>query len=308
MRSEKFWQEHPSVYSYIENNWEHLKDFELATNVNSKFNIDIDPEKIRWLRRDKNWKKRISPNGENANKFEKSAFITCLHIPFHDPKLFALFLVFLKYFKPDRLWILGDVVDWTQVGRWPVDPKRLDKLQDDLDSAINILNIFGKLVPKIELFGGNHEERMIAFLKDHPRIHSLRALQVPALLELYKTNIKYHPYMQPPLKYHGLQIHHGTLIRKHSGWTAKAHYEKYGGCGIIGHCHRGGSYIKRNTLGVFGWWENMCMCSLKPHYSGFVDWIQGWSIAYFTKKDLFHLEQIPVINHKFLWQGKLFEV
>jgi hypothetical protein len=243
----------------------------------------------------------------NAEKFKRHAFAGCFHIPEHDPQLLALFYVFLKHFKPHKLWLLGDIIDWTQVGRWPVDPKRLDRLQDDLDLGIAIIDALLSLVPEVEILGGNHEERMITFLKEHPKIHSLRALQVPALLELEGKGIKYHPWKRPPVKYHGLQIHHGSLIRKHSGWTAKGHYEKYGGCGIINHCHRGGSYIKRTSEGTHGWWENMCMCKLDPPYAGFVDWVQGWSIAYFTEKDLFHLEQIPVIKHKFLFQGRLFK-
>jgi len=143
-------------------------------------------------------------------------------------------------------------------------------------------------------------------LRKNPELYGLRCLEMKNLLFLPKRNIRYHRYLDAPYKYYSLQIHHGNIIRKYSGWTAKALFEKYAGCGICGHSHRGGNFLKRNTQGIWGWYENMCMCNLNPEYQDFVDWIQGFSVAYFTKKDLFHLEQIPIIEHKFLFNGKLF--
>jgi len=303
MLNEEFWEQHPDIYRYIEKNYTAAKDSKLSRETERGFGILIESEKIRQLRRDKGWKKRKIVEHE---EFEKAAFITCPHIPFHDEKLFALLLVFLKYFKPDKLWILGDFIDWYQISDFDKDPRRLLKFQEDLNLGKKLLDALCAMVPKIEFLAGNHENRMIRYLRKHPELYSLDALRVSSLLGLNERDIRYHDYLSPPVKYHGLQIHHGSLVRKYSGWTAKGHYEKYGGCGIIGHSHRGGNFLKRTVAEVCGWYENMCMCNLKPEYLDFADWIQGWSIAYFTKKDLFHLEQIPVIKHKFLFQGKLF--
>jgi len=311
MRNEQFWKEHIRVYNYIKEHYQDpgISDFALSNAIKGYFEVEIDPEKIRWLRRSKGWKKRVSTDGESGRRgetFERHVFMGDLEIPFHDEKLLALFLVFLKHFKPHRLWIIGDFLAWYQVSTWKKDPRLVIDLQRNIDTGNKVLDALYKMVDKIEFFGGNHEFRMIQYLRSHPEVHSLRELQVASLLKLHERGIKYHPWKQAPLKYHSLQIHHGCLVRKHSGWTAKGHWEKFGGNGIVGHCHRMGSYVKRTTDGVWGWWENGCMRSLKADYGGFFDWIQGWSVAYFTKKDLFHLEQVPVIKHKFLFQGKLF--
>lgn len=306
MRNEQYWKEHSKIRDYIRDNYKSLRDIDLTIAIKERFELDIDPEGIRNLRRSRGWKKGVSPSGESVEKFEKAVFITCLHIPFHDKELFALFLVFLKYFQPDILFILGDYLDWYQVSYFDKDPKRIGYLQDDIDTGERLLDMMLKLVDKIVFLDGNHEWRMVRYLRKNPELYGLKCLQVSSLLGLSERKIKHHNYLSPPIKYHGLQIHHGTLVRKYSGWTAKGHYEKYGGCGIVGHSHRGGNFLKRNTEGVFGWWENFCMCQLKPEYLDFADWIQGWSLAYFYKKDLFHLEQVPVIKHKFLFQGKLF--
>jgi len=300
-----FWSNHPFIVARIETHWQEEDDFVLARDISMMAGFDVKPEQVRNFRRSKGWIKGPPKNGE---LFEKHAFVGDLHVPFHDEKLIALLFVFLKYFKPDKLWLMGDLVDWYQVSHFSKDPKRVVKLQEDLNTANAFLDDVQKLVSKIELFGGNHEFRMIKYLREHPELSSLDVLKVQALLKLGERGIHYHPYMRPPLKYHTLQIHHGSLVRKYSGWTAKGHFEKYGGNGIIGHSHRGGNFIKRTSAGICGWYENMCMCSLDPEYLDFADWVQGWSVGYFTKKDLFHLEQIPIIDHKFLFQGRLFRV
>ncbi len=156
---------------------------------------------------------------------------------------------------------------------------------------------------KISITGNS---RIATYLQENPALFGLKCLEMKSLLGLKERGIKSYPYKHEPIEHHKFQIHHGAIIRKHSGWTAKALYERYGGCGICGHSHRGSNYIKRTRQGIFGWYENMCMCKLDASYGDFFDWHQGWSIAYFTKKDLFHLEQIPVIKHEFLFQGKLF--
>lgn len=300
-----FWDKHPDAVKYVEANWMNHDDFSIAIGLSITYlNFNAKPEQVRNLRRRMGWVKTTSSKEE---LFERDVFAGDLHIPFHDEKLIALFFIFLKYFKPHKLWLLMDLLDWYPISDFSKDPKRMVTLQDDINVANAFLDDLQKLVPKIEACGGNHEYRMIKYLRRHPELSSLDSLRVQTLLKFNERGIRYHSYMSPPVRYHKLQIHHGSLVRKYSGWTAKGHFEKYGGNGIVGHSHRMGNFIKRTTEGICGWYENGCMCSLKPEYLDFADWVQGWSVAYFTKKDLFHLEQIPVIDHKFLFQGRLFE-
>lgn len=306
MRNEQFWNEHIEVYNYIRDNYQSFRDIDLVTGISERFKIEIASENIRYLRRREGWKKRVSTTAESVEKFEKVVFVGDFHIPFHDVKLVKLFMQFLHYFKPDKLFLMGDLLDCYSLSKYLKTPKRIATLQDELDIAEGLINQIYRVVKDIVFFEGNHEERIRTHLKAKPQLFGLRCLEISELLDLKSKGIKSYPYMHCPVKYHGLQIHHGTYISIHSGWTAKKHYTEFGGCGIIGHCHRGGSYLKRDMQGVFGWWENMCMSIVSMEYRNFFNWIQGWSVAYFTKKDLFHLEQVPVIKHKFLFQGKLF--
>jgi len=302
------WQKHPEVVTHINKSWLNLSDYELSQDIYRDYAIKLNPETIRNLRRKEGWIKQVSANAETPLKLERVIFVGDFHVPFHDYKLFELLLQFMQYFKPDKCFIIGDLLDCYSVSRFDKDPTRIGNLQTELDLAQNIIDKIFKLCKDITFLEGNHEWRITKHLRKNPELYGLDCLSIPSLLRLADKNIKCHSYMNPPLKYHKFQITHGNIIRKYSGWTAKALWEKYAGCGICGHSHRGGNFIKRNTQGIFGWYENMAMCSLEPEYLDFADWIQGWSIAYFTKKDLFHLEQIPVVKHQFLFQGKLFSI
>jgi len=285
-----------------------LSDYEISQEIERNFGLNINPESIRNLRRKMEWIKNETNVQNNKHKFERVVFIGDFHIPFHDYKLFELLTKFLKFFKPQKCFILGDLLDCYSVSKFDKDPKRLGNLQLELDLAENIIDKIYKHCKDITFLEGNHEYRITKHLRQNPQLYGLDCLSIPSLLHFAQKNVKFYPYLHAPIKYHKFQITHGHIIRKYSGWTAKGLYEKYGGCGICGHSHRGGNFIKRNTQGIFAWYEDMCFCSLDPEYLDFADWQQGWSIAYFTDKDLFHLEQIPVIDHQFLFQGRLFSV
>jgi len=306
MRYDKFREDNPDVWAYIKENYLSLKDFELSNKILELFHIQIDPEKIRNIRRAEDWKKKEVKN--NGSNLERVLFIGDFHIPDHDEKLVNLLLKFIKFFKPHKCYILGDLIDCYPVSKFCKSIDRMGKLQAELDIAIPIIDQIQKYVEDITFLEGNHEERIATYLQENPALFGLKCLEIKSLLGLKDRNIKFFPYKHEPIEYHKFQIHHGSLIRKHSGWTAKALYDRYGGCGICGHSHRGSNYIKRTRQGIFGWYENMCLCKLSASYGDFFDWHQGWSIAYFTKKDLFHLEQIPVIDHEFLFQGRLFSI
>jgi len=302
------WESHPGIVKHINKSWTILTDYDLSQDIYRDYDIKINPEQIRNLRRKEGWIKVTTNNQSSENKFKKVVFVGDFHIPFHDYKLFELFIQFIKYFKPDKCFIIGDLLDCYSVSTFDKDPARIGNLQIEIDLAQNIIDKIFKLCKDITFLEGNHEWRITRHLRRNPELYGLDCLSIASLLRLADKDIKCHSYMNPPLKYHKFQVTHGNIVRKYSGWTAKALWEKYAGCGICGHSHRGGNFIKRNTQGIFAWYENMCMSSLEPEYLDFADWQQGWSIAYFTKKDLFHLEQIPVIKHQFLFQGRMFSI
>ena len=230
------------------------------------------------------------------------------HIPFHDPKTLDLVYNFVREFCPDEIWINGDWADFYGVSKFNKNPSRRENFQDDLDVTIDELEKLRRAAPnaRIRYKEGNHEFRLQRFLwRDAPELASLRDLTVAGQLKLQKLNIEYYP-SDVDVEDEGMfQIVHGDLISKHSGWTAKAHYDKYGGSGICGHSHRGGSYLVAKRHDTHGWWENYCLCDLEPEYVKSPNWQQGFSIIHFAK-DRFFVESIPIVGHRFVAQGKYF--
>ncbi len=99
------WSEHQDIYTFIEDNWMGSNDYTLSSIIKESYNMEINPETIRNLRRKEGWIKNVSTSVESSHKFEKVVFVGDFHIPFHDYKLFELFIQFIKYFKPDKCYI-----------------------------------------------------------------------------------------------------------------------------------------------------------------------------------------------------------
>ena len=135
-------------------------------------------------------------------------------------------------------------------------------------------------------------------------LSSLRSLQLPSLMKFRELGVKYH---KSDYKVGDLYITHGSIVRKHAGYTARAEFEKNGCTGISAHTHRDGKYTVRNRGGHFAWWENFCLCDLNPEYvDGIANWSQGWSLVTMVGRRPY-VEQIACIGHKYIYGGRMYE-
>ena len=234
--------------------------------------------------------------------------INDLHIPYHDPITVSLVIKVIKDLQPDYICLNGDVIDFYNISRFSTDPSRRLSLQDDLDLTRCILReIKDSSNAKIFMCAGNHEDRLRLYLWNKaPELSELRALDIRRQLGLDIFGIDYAPYDSIVKVNDIFKIEHGDSVSKHSGWTAKAMYEKRGGCGIVGHSHRFGSHLKTIDDDTQGWYENACLCDLNPEYVKNPNWQQGFAVVTFIGKRFF-VQQVPIIKHKFVFRGKLYE-
>lgn len=83
-----------------------------------------------------------------------------------------------------------------------------------------------------------------------------------------------------------LRVRHGEIVRKHGGYSARAHGDKWQSSVMHGHTHRIGSSIKRRP-GIPGvradeWlrtYETGCVCRLDADYCPGADWAQGFAVV-----------------------------
>jgi len=174
--------------------------------------------------------------------------------------------------------------------------------------GIIILQNLKKASPESKLIfhEGNHESRLHKYKWKNPELSTLRAFSVRSLLDLDKYCDEYYSYDEPYVWKETFIITHGSIVRKHSGQSAKGEIESWGLSGISGHVHRGGCYHKTDRLGDKAWYENFCMCKREKaeYINGIPNWQHGFSIIFFkTKTKRFYVQQVPIINKGFIYNG-----
>ncbi len=238
-----------------------------------------------------------------------STFDICVgdaHIPFESKPVFKMVVNFIRDHPPQRLHLLGDLLDGYSISRFDKDPVRKDNLQDELDSVRQRLTELRDAAPKATLIysEGNHEYRLRRYLMSEAKaLAGLRSLALEKLLDFDKLKIRFQP-ADRPYRVGQLLFTHGNLVSKWSGASAKRHYEKYGCCVIHGHSHRLGAFYHTDINTTYGAWENGCLCSLTPDYVTAPDWQHGFSVVHYAKH-FFHVEQIAITNGQFCYAGQV---
>jgi hypothetical protein len=245
---------------------------------------------------------------ETGREPKTIAVIGDLQIPYHDADILGLTEDFLIEIQPDFLVYNGDVFDFYALSDFDKNPNRINRMQDEINIARAILRRHKMILPKAKkkFTLGNHEDRLRRFLWTRAReLATLDCLTVEELFKLKEYDIELIAYEQGLMVNDIFLIIHGNIASVHSGYTAKRMFERHGGCGITNHCHRGGSFYKRDRFGVWGWWENFCLCHLNPDWIKNPNWVQGFSLVHF-QGDRFWVEQIPIVNKKFMYGGKVY--
>jgi predicted phosphodiesterase len=240
----------------------------------------------------------------------KVLFASDFHAPYQDELCLSAMLQYCKWWKPDEIFIVGDLLDAYAFARFVKNPETALKAQDEIDEAINILKQIKKANPqaKICLVRGNHCYRLQKYLWTRaPELSGLRELNIESLLQLKHIGIQYASAGR--LEHRGIIIKHGTVVRQHSAFTAKAEFEKEGKSGISGHTHRFGMFRKDNVNKPHVWMEIGCMCKKDMEYMEGepANWHNGFGVGYFYKDGNFKLDFVPFINGKFLFEGKEFK-
>jgi len=242
--------------------------------------------------------------------YEKVIFISDIHAPFHDEKALKILYNFMDWFKPEVVFIMGDLLDCYAISRFTKDPEGALHFQEEIDSAISILKDIRSHAKKAEMYyiRGNHEARVQKFLWNNAKeLSKLHVLEVASLLNLKRLNIEY--VEKGMMMYKGVMIKHGSVVRKYAGYTAKAEFEKNGCSGVSAHTHRAAIYMHTNAGGDYKWMECGCLCSLDQEYmeGDTANWQQGFGIGYFHRKTKrYQLELVNIIDGKAMYSGKEF--
>ena len=228
-----------------------------------------------------------------------------LHVPYEDEDAWACLIEFIRWWKPDKINILGDVCDFHAVSKFDKHPRDRLRLKEDLARVwcrLSELRAAAGPVTEIVLIEGNHCMRWPRYLWQNEVIADFEALQLPNLFGLNQLQIRFVSHLESEID-HGFLVEHGHLVSRHSSYTAKRMWEERGCCGISGHSHRFGSYVRRDYGGYHGWYEAGCLCRLDPPYMKAPNWHQGFVIRYHSPTGRYELHQLPIISGKAVYAG-----
>lgn len=242
---------------------------------------------------------------------DKLLFVGDTHHPYQDEDAIRIMLSFARWFQPDFVYLIGDIIDMYSVSKYGKDPSKANMIQKELDSGRNFLKHVRAACPNAKMFykDGNHEHRMVAYKRKNPEIASLTALTIPSLLSLDEFGMEYQGY-QGQLKHGNFIIEHGDRVSQHSATTAKNMFANRFMSGISGHTHRMGAYHITSITGTYTWYENGCLCKQTPEYmNSLPNWQTGFSVGYYLKgQERMVVDQIPIRNQSLFYQGKLFQL
>ena len=235
--------------------------------------------------------------------YETVLWVSDHHVPYHDVKAIKGTIDLAKDIQPDKIIFGGDVVDFYQVSSFDKDVNRAFKLQQDVDKGHEMLLQYRCACPDTEMIylEGNHEVRMKRYLKKNPELSGIRALTVPALLELDELDIEY----RDNLFYKGFLFKHGDYTNK---YHANKELEVEGISGMAGHNHRNQMMARSDRRGDRAWYSvgHLSDVAKQDYMSNkAVNWQQGIAIIHFKKRSKrFHVTSIPLSSSKFIYNGK----
>ena len=224
---------------------------------------------------------------------KKLAILNDIQLGFEEPPVLKLALKFLKWFQPHWIDLDGDIQDCYSFSRYDKDPLIIKKAEEEVELSRWLYKELKKITPHIEQEEGNHERRFTKLIHTQaPALAGLRGVTFEDIFGLHDCKIK---YRREGRFYGRLYVTHGSIVRKHSAYTAKAHFDKYGVSVIHGHTHRGGSYMHTNLGGAYEAYENFCLCTFNmPYLDSPPDWQHGFSVVYVDNDGSVDIDQIRI--------------
>jgi len=250
--------------------------------------------------------------------------------PMHDRRVLDIACQLAERYKPDRIDILGDILDladWTD--KFVRSPEFYWTTQPALLETHWWLSRLRQIVPNavITIHQGNHDNRMTsAILKHIPAAYNLKAadeykvempsaFSVGGLLGLDGLGIRWIDDYPNDLDWlsSNLYFYHGDIVRKGSGSTARALAEENQVTVMCGHVHRQEKVTR--TL----WFREgprpitaacvPCSCRIDgtvPAQSKRQNWNNGLEIVEYMKDGPYNIGDVGIVDGRTLFNGKLF--
>lgn len=232
---------------------------------------------------------------------ERILIVPDCHHPYVDAGAWRLMLKCARLFKPDRIVVLGDFVDFYAVSDHDKDPRRATQIDAEVKAANEALDDLDALGAAHRHFcEGNHETRLHRYLTRHaPAL--LDTVDVPSLLRLHERGWTFTRYGQ----------HHrvGDLWFTHAvnGAAGRQAHHRAGATFqrsvAIGHTHRIATTAFGNVLGdrymasMFGWLGSAVEQSYSHDAAKASEWALGFGLGWKLPDGTVHTQAVPIVGY-----------
>jgi|10_taG_2_1085330.scaffolds.fasta_scaffold10283_2 hypothetical protein len=213
---------------------------------------------------------------------------------------------FIKDFKPDIIYLLGDYADCSALSHWSLAKAKRRKIEGkrhktEIDIIKKELDYLQKYSKNIVWLEGNHENWVEQYLDINAEMEGLA--EYPVLLNLKDRNIKWIP--QGKLHKVGkLYMFHGKYVNT---YHAKKHMEKFGCSIVYAHGHNSQTYTNNQVMQpTHKAWGLGCLCNKKPDYLKGIEgsWNHEFATQYIASNGDFNLYPVDIVNNRFFYNGK----
>lgn len=168
------------------------------------------------------------------------------HFPYESLEYSSIVYKLVKFLKPSGYVNLGDLLDAPQATEHLKDPRKMNRIEEDIGKVNTHLNTLEEEMPRgtvIHLLEGNHEDRIRRYMLQ--RAKNLVGI-IPDFRSMYglkdrdgKCKWTWHPIdVWDSLKIGNTVIHHGHFYNKHVAVQNLDRYCVKGVNFIQGHTHR----------------------------------------------------------------------
>jgi len=270
------------------------KDKSLILNVPSR---PLNPYKLP-----KSDEERYKPF--TIKGYKRGLIINDIHLPYHSIQALNAVLEYGVSYKPDFIFINGDLVDFHQLSYFQKDPmkkrfsKELKIMQEFLENLYTIFNC------KIFYKFGNHEERYDSFLYqkagelvgvDEFKLETLVKNRVPDIDIIRDKRLVVAgglPFI------HGHEFGRGVFNPVNA---ARGLYLQAKHSAVKGDCHTSSEHSEPNIFGkIMTTYSVGCLCGLTPKWLPLNKWNHGFATIDIIAEKEFRFRNYRIYNGKIL--------
>jgi len=225
-----------------------------------------------------------------------------LHCPFQDDRAIELVCKVIEDIGPDILYENGDGLDCYTFSKFSKDLGRAKSFQQEREIHHTCMNTIQSASDADYHYIGaedNHYARFIRNILWENGLTDVPELTPASILYLEED----HFHADPVIVNGTFRMAHGARFGM---YAHKATLLDHMISGMMGHTHRMGSFFHSTPSTNYAYYMNGHLSNAEKTYGYYHDWTQGFSIVYFVPGGEFHVQPVPIKDHRAIVNGKVY--